>query len=346
MTNPNRSKEHKHASEQSALRSSTLKPTDQKVFGITYAVRNSTRRLMVVAALLAPAVVTGALESGCALDTQGLGLFDTVPDGGEGGTASDSGNGGGHDAMMAEDSAGFPDGFSKPDAGIDATVDAMADAETEKDAAPDALADAMFDATIDADAMADADAMMDAMVDAETMDAMTDAEVDAMPDVTMMDATTDAEVDAMVDAATDMDAGDSGVLMCGSSGTVVFDTSMPCYKEGLFRSGDFLPPPDSSPNTAACQTGSCANSPVSGDKDVLWVEETNNMGIFTTVPNPLAFRALCSSYTSAMPPTMDQMKVALALPGWFGANAANVGTSYTLSAPACGTSAVLYYIQY
>ena len=149
-------------------------------------------------------------------------------------------------------------------------------------------------------------------------------------------------VDSALDGGSDADAGP----VCGSSGTVVFDSSMPCYKVCLFDGSKCVSAPQSSTNDATCQTGICANTPMSGYQDVVWVEEISNNALFTTAPNPLSFKARCSSYTSAMPPTRDQVLAELSLTGWFGANASNVSTSYTLSAPSCAGTAVTYRIQY
>ncbi len=135
---------------------------------------------------------------------------------------------------------------------------------------------------------------------------------------------------------------------CGQFGTVVFDSVMPCYKHGLYRSGDFLPEPDSSSDTAACQTGTCANTPMAGDLEILWVQETLSNGLFTSVSQPVSYAAHCMSYTAASPPTLTQLKADLALPtGWFIPGVSKVGDSYTLIAVSCtpGQSA-LYEIIY
>ncbi len=176
------------------------------------------------------------------------------------------------------------------------------------------------------------------------------ADDDSGTDAGPADAQTDSVVpgdaaDAETDAHDSADSNDAA-LTCSSTGTVVFDSAMGCYKEGLFRGSNFVAPPESSSNDKTCQSGTCANSPISGDLDVLWVQETKNNGMFTTVPNPLSFQARCSSHTSANPPTMDDLKTELALSGWFGANASNVASSYILSAPSCGGNAVTYRIKF
>ncbi len=200
-----------------------------------------------------------------------------------------------------------------------------------------------------------ADGGDDSALDSE---ATADAVIDTKPDA-FVDADAQADVTMEADAAPDSDAGgdtgaDSGVdtgvdagPVCSSSGTVVFDSKMPCYKHGIFRGGNFLPSPDSSLDTPTCQTGTCANSPKSGDVEVLWVQETTNSGLFTSVTAPVSFAAHCSLYTAAIPPSLTQLKVELGLPtGWSVPGVSKVGTSYTLTAPACSGSAVLYEIVY
>jgi hypothetical protein len=160
------------------------------------------------------------------------------------------------------------------------------------------------------------------------------------------DSATDALVDAPAETGADAEAGvDAGI--CGSSGTVVFDSSMPCYKEGIYRAGNFLPPPDSSPNTATCQTGTCGNSPMSGDFEALWVQETQNTGKFTSTTAPSIFTARCTVYTAASPPDMSQLKSEMVkATGWFTPTVMTVATSYTLTAPSCAGSSVLYVMKY
>lgn len=200
------------------------------------------------------------------------------------------------------------------------------------------------------------DGGFDSPLDSETA---ADAVIDIMPD-SSVDADAQADVAVEADAAPDSDAGgdtgtDSGVdtgvdagPVCGSSGTVVFDPTMPCYKHGLYRSGNFVPIPDSSLDTPACQTGTCANSPVAGmDSEVLWVQETLNQGKFTSKTVPAGFSAHCSLYTAASPPSLTQLKVDLAAStGWFVPTVTKIATSYTLTAPSCSGSAVLYLIVY
>ena len=348
------------SSEQSGLKNflrGSLRSAGESVLRATNSVRTSTRRLLVVGSFIAPAVLSGASQYGCTLDTYGTGKFSEQDSGGAGG------EGGGQDAMVLGDSANFPDGTVHDDADadvamtdaeidgdvpVDSPVDAPVEADAMSDADADVAVDAPVDAPMEADAMFDADAdvgvdapvyaAVDAPVEA---DAMTDADADVA-----VDAPVDSPVDAPVeaDAMPDADAGP----VCGDTGTVVFDSAMLCYKEGIFRSGNFLPAPDSSPDTAACQTGLCANSPVSGDVEVLWVQETNNDGLFTSVSTPVSYAARCTTYTSATPPSLTQMKTELESPtGWFVPGVSKVGTSYTLKAVSCapGQSA-LYEVIY
>jgi len=125
--------------------------------------RSSTRRILVVGALAAPAVVAGAAQTGCGIDTQGL--FDENPDN----------DAGGIDSTVPEDAQSetdviFPDSDAKPDADAADTSDAM-------DAALDSEVDGDADVKPDADA---SDAGKDADADAET-DAGADADADAGP---------------------------------------------------------------------------------------------------------------------------------------------------------------------
>ena len=141
-------------------------------------------------------------------------------------------------------------------------------------------------------------------------------------------------------------AGGSGPL-CSTTGTVIFNSAMPCYEFGDYRGGAFLPFPDSSPNTATCQTGPCGNMPVPGDFEVLWVQETINQGIFDSTIAPSGITARCTVYTKAAPPTMNQLKSEmLQAGGWFAPSVSSVGTSNTLTAPTCAGSSVLYAWHY
>ncbi len=135
---------------------------------------------------------------------------------------------------------------------------------------------------------------------------------------------------------------------CSQSGTVVFDSAMSCYKHGLYRNGDFLPEPDSSSDTAMCENGSCANTPQVGDLEVLWVQEGQSDGLFTSVSQPASYAARCTTYTAAGPPTLAQMKAELGLPtGWFIPGVSQVGDSYTLIAVSCGAGqSALYEVIY
>lgn len=168
-----------------------------------------------------------------------------------------------------------------------------------------------------------ADTGSDTAMDSGTIDA---PDTDAAP----ADSGNDAKLDAPDDGP------DAVALSCSKSGTVVFDPSMPCYKEGIFRAGKFLPPPDSSENTATCQTGTCANSPVNGDNEILWVPETSPTGIFTSVKKPQAFLAHCVTHTAATPPSLTDLAADYALPsGWFTPNVSTVGPQYTVTSFAC-----------
>jgi hypothetical protein len=265
--------------------------------------------LLLAAAFLAPVGFTAS----CGLDTHGLGLFDPVNEAG----LPDSNN----DSMVLPTEDG-----GMIDAKADVVVQPDADAKGDTDAASDAPEDSLADAPIDA-----------------PYDSPADCPVDA-PEDSFVDAPIDAPVDSSPDAPAD--AADSGPLVCGTTGTVVFDPSMPCYVEGIYRAGDFLPPPDSSKG-GACETMSCGNSPLNGDFDVLWVEETMNTGRFTSVKTPISYTARCTSYVAASPPTMTQLKSEMVKPsGWFAPSVSVIGTSYTLDAPTCVGSSVLYAMKY
>lgn len=146
--------------------------------------------------------------------------------------------------------------------------------------------------------------------------------------------------------------GSSGGPQCGDSGAVVFNAVvMPCFKAGIDRAGNFLPPPDSSDNTSVCEPGGCANTPVNGDLEILWVDETAHNGRFTSVKTPVAYNGHClPAYTAASPPTMDELKVALTMgSGWFTPVVNINGTDYTLSPPVatpCANESVIYEMQY
>ncbi len=191
----------------------------------------------------------------------------------------------------------------------------------------------------------DQDAGSDAPVETSTeagKDAQNDAPADSTSDA---EAGAEAGPEAGLDAGPDSDAGTS----CSKSGTVVFDPSMGCYKEGIVRGGSFLPSPESSEDTAVCQSGMCANSPVSGtDTEVLWVQEGLNTGKFSSVKNPAAFSARCSTYTSLTPPSLTQIKAEVGLPtGWFVPGVSKVGTDYKLTdASNCPGKSVLYVMPY
>ncbi len=189
---------------------------------------------------------------------------------------------------------------------------------------------------------------------AEDSDAGTDAPAETSTEAgkdVQNDAPVDAPADSPSDAEAGLDAGpdsDAGTT-CSKSGTVVFDPSMGCYKEGIVRGGSFLASPESSEDTPVCQSGTCANSPVSGtDAEVLWVQEGVNTGKFSSVKNPAAFSAHCSSYTSLTPPSLTQLKAELALPtGWFVPGVSKVGTDYKLTdAGNCPGKSVLYVMPY
>jgi hypothetical protein len=202
--------------------------------------------------------------------------------------------------------------------------------------------DAGTDAT--ADSGKDADAVSDSAPDAETGTDAADAPIDAPADSGKDDAEADSDSGADAETGTDADSGTS----CSKSGTVVFDPSMGCYKEGIVRSGSFLPSPESSEDTPVCQSGTCANSPVSGtDTEVLWVQEGSNTGKFSSTKTPAAYSAHCTPYTSLTPPTLTQLAADLTLPtGWFTPAVTNIGTDYKLDAPVCAGSSVLYVIPH
>lgn len=195
------------------------------------------------------------------------------------------------------------------------------------------------------------------IADGEESDAGTDAPAETSTEAGK-DVQTDAPLDAPADSPSDAEAGaeagldagpdsDAGTT-CSKSGTVVFDPSMGCYKEGIVRSGSFLPSPESSEDTPVCQSGTCANSPAPSDVEVLWVQEGANTGKFSSVKTPASYSARCTTYTSLTPPSLTQLKAEIGLPtGWFVPGVIKVGTDYKVTdASNCPGKSVLYVMPY
>lgn len=309
--------------------------------GVSSSIRG---RLMVVGALLAPA----AMAYGCTLNTNGTGLFAD----GAGGDAGYN-----PDVVDLPDSSVFPDGSEK-DVGPD--VEKVKDTGSE-DAVVDVDGDSPDTGLSDADSGpdVDADADADATLDAEGMDAKPDVVDSGDSGAGGSDSGSDSGAGGGDSGTGGSDAGpdsgsvdsgtDAGNPGCGSVGSVVFDqVKMSCFRVILDRAGAIVPSPASSDDTPSCEVGGCANTPINGDFDILWVPETGNTGYFTSVKTPVAYNAHClPAYTLASPPDNVQLKSTLSLPnGWITPDVATAGTSYTVSAAPCAGQSVVYAMQY